>query len=400
MARTEIEDAVVLLPGFLGFNRFGGFRYFADRVSATLRGALETQLGRPVPVVPFTTLPTSALAARQSQILQLLVQLDQRLQGQVKRFHLVGHSTGGLDAVLLCCTAPLNGSAWAEAPDHEVRKKIRSVTGLAAPYQGTLLLEGPLAHVIHALVPWPKDLLTIARPVVDLLFNLHEYRAVILDALAGAIVERSRFLWYLMQLRSSRLLDDLMPRSTEAYCSNFQLDPRIRLRSFVSVVPPPSHHAPHGDRFFEGLYQLAAGSGLPLLPGPRAEILQAVEALRKALSGGETPIICSDDGALYRAKEAFGRPACELASYNDGVVNSARQLFNVGKNGTTELAGIVIADHGDLIGHYDRKDPYSIEDTAEPSLNEGLFHSNVHFGDDQFFSLYNHVAQEIVNAIH
>ena len=50
----QTPDVVVLVPGFLGFTRFGGFYYFADRLLAVLRGLLEEALGYPVPVVPCT----------------------------------------------------------------------------------------------------------------------------------------------------------------------------------------------------------------------------------------------------------------------------------------------------------------------------------------------------------
>ena len=33
----QTPDAVVLVPGFLGFTHFGGFYYFADRLMAVLR---------------------------------------------------------------------------------------------------------------------------------------------------------------------------------------------------------------------------------------------------------------------------------------------------------------------------------------------------------------------------
>src|SRR5205807_708514 len=56
----QTPDVVVLVPGLLGFTRFGGFYYFADRLIAVLRGLLEEPLGYPVPVVPVTTLPTAS----------------------------------------------------------------------------------------------------------------------------------------------------------------------------------------------------------------------------------------------------------------------------------------------------------------------------------------------------
>src|SRR2546426_4185704 len=90
--RMEAPDLVLLVPGFLGFSRFGGFYYFAERVVAALRGLLEEALGHPVPVVPCTTLPTDRLAKRQVRLTETLTALcDENLSG-VQRIHLVGHS--------------------------------------------------------------------------------------------------------------------------------------------------------------------------------------------------------------------------------------------------------------------------------------------------------------------
>ena len=68
----KTPDVVLLVPGFLGFTRFGGFYYFADRLIAVLRGLLEEPLGYPVPVVPVMTLPTDNLGNRQAELLQNL----------------------------------------------------------------------------------------------------------------------------------------------------------------------------------------------------------------------------------------------------------------------------------------------------------------------------------------
>src|SRR5438876_5609387 len=94
------KDVVALVPGFLGFTRFGGFYYFADRVAAAVRAALELRVGRSVPVVPVTTLPAGRLGARQRVLLDSLRELEHKLSG-VERFHLLGHSAGGVDAQLL-----------------------------------------------------------------------------------------------------------------------------------------------------------------------------------------------------------------------------------------------------------------------------------------------------------
>src|SRR4051812_34980751 len=120
------KDAVVLVPGFLGFSRIGTLYYFADRVAASLRGALEIELRRSVPVVPFGSLPAAGLRPRQRALLDSLAALDRTLSG-VQRFHLVGHSAGGVDAQLLTSDRPLEGDSWRSA-DAGLCNRIASVT--------------------------------------------------------------------------------------------------------------------------------------------------------------------------------------------------------------------------------------------------------------------------------
>src|SRR5438046_4032577 len=119
----QTPDVVVLVPGLLGFTRFGGFYYFADRLIAVLRGLLEEPLGYPVPVVPVTTLPTDSLGNRQDGLLQNLAGVCEKLSG-VQRLHLIGHSKGGVDAQLLACTKSFDGHAW-DKKAKAVRRQIR-----------------------------------------------------------------------------------------------------------------------------------------------------------------------------------------------------------------------------------------------------------------------------------
>src|SRR5580698_5866924 len=92
-------DAVLLVPGLLGFNRFASFSYFADRVVTALRVGIESHVRRPVLVVPVSTLPAAPLAQRQTALFENIAELRRRFS-TIERVHLVGHSTGGLDAYL------------------------------------------------------------------------------------------------------------------------------------------------------------------------------------------------------------------------------------------------------------------------------------------------------------
>lgn len=102
----SIPDIVILIPGFLGFDQIGHFPYFATRVGAALRGCLFGLSGTDIPVIPVKTSPTERLANRQIALLHALKQINRRF-GSIERLHLVGHSTGGVDAYLLTGEAPL-----------------------------------------------------------------------------------------------------------------------------------------------------------------------------------------------------------------------------------------------------------------------------------------------------
>ena len=77
---------------------------------------------------------------------------------------------------------------------------------------------------------------------------------------------------------------------------------------------------------------------------------------------------------------------------NDGVVNTVRQIVNSERR--EEVGGFVVADHADVLGHYDRQDAL----IGGKQYNAGLFHSGAAFGDDEFFRVYRRVAQAILKT--
>src|SRR3989454_11566476 len=81
------------------------------------------------------------------------------------------------------------------------------------------------------------------------------------------------------------------------------------------------------------------------------------------------------------------------STLNDGVVNTVRQIVNPGRR--EEVGGFIVADHGDVLGHYDRQDAL----IGGKLYNAGLFHSGAAFGDDEFFGLYRRVAQAMLRTI-
>jgi triacylglycerol lipase len=369
------RDVVFLLPGFFGFDRFATFYYFADRASAALRGHLEAQLGGPVPVIPLATGPADGLSLRQQCFLDAIEQLDARFGG-IRRIHIFGHSTGGLDGELLLCRQRVDGKPWTRS-QRELRGRIASVTTIAAPHYGTTLATADISRFVEH--PWlNRRFVGSALPAVTALATTLPDRSSASSQLLGDTGSVISFLRQLLYRR--QLLADLVPSNVERLRSRnpVELD-AVAITCFVTCPlpnPTPStERANQPDPFYLFLTNHTAGSRVKTLS---PEVLENIERLNRE----GVPVIAS---ATARSR----RPHRFDDIDNDAVVNSARQLLP-----RASLGAIVHADHADVLGHYDRRDPLH----PQRFIKEGVFRSGAQFGDDEFFELYRRVAQVIVCA--
>jgi hypothetical protein len=209
----KYESVVVLVPGFLGFGRLGNFYYFADRVAACLRGAAEDAFGKPTPVLGVATIPAGSLAERQQFLLRQLTVADRTL-GRPARFHLVGHSAGGVDAELLRAESPLGTNPWSELDPEHVRSRLATITTIAAPHYGTYLADsgvvGLLRNPLEHLKAVPE-----ASAVALQLAKLAVERPVIHEALVAGVQGWSDSARFLMSLLSDdKLLGEDSERET------------------------------------------------------------------------------------------------------------------------------------------------------------------------------------------
>ena len=380
----QTPDVVVLVPGFLGFARFGGFYYFADRLIAVLRGLLEEALGYPVPVVPCTTLSTDSLAERQGRLVKYLGDLCaasppgvERTISGVERIHLVGHSTGGVDAQLLACTKPLEGRGW-DQKANEVRRKIRSVVTISAPHYGTGLADSWLASwAENPVISWTSPVPDALRLAWHLLRLVPEERHVVAQL---QLAHPKDVVNFLRQVAFHReLIGNLRPSYMEGIRATHKAEPGVSLTCFVTGTPLRENDERPSDTFFTDMYGLTKGDG---------EASPPVGRCRRLLED----FISTRPGFVIRSQQSR-MPASIDATLNDGVVNTVRQIVNPDK--AEEVGGFVVADHADVLGHYDRQDSL-IEGSP---YNAGLFHSGAGFGDDEFFNLYRRVAQAILKTI-
>lgn len=118
---------VLLVPGFFGFGRLGDIDYFAG-VRPLLEGALRER-GFQANITEVVTPPTASIRRRAARVLEALVAVAERA-GDI---HVIGHSTGGLDARLaIAQTASLPTDA--KLDDYS---RLRSVVSISCPHYGT-----------------------------------------------------------------------------------------------------------------------------------------------------------------------------------------------------------------------------------------------------------------------
>jgi triacylglycerol esterase/lipase EstA (alpha/beta hydrolase family) len=95
-----MERHIFLIPGFFGFANIGDFAYWGPIVRK-LDGLLR-EAGMPAELHCVKSLPTSSLRARGRCLLETVAGAG---LGSDAIVHLIGHSTGGLDARLLLTPA-------------------------------------------------------------------------------------------------------------------------------------------------------------------------------------------------------------------------------------------------------------------------------------------------------
>lgn len=390
------QHAVALLPGFLGFERIGQFYYFADRVEAALRSALLARApDQTIPVVPVPTLPTARLHERQAELLTSLQRIDEALGG-VTHLHLVGHSTGGVDAYLLTGARPLDAKRrWKDLDSKGLRRKLRTVVSIASPHHGTGLALSPLARFFREPIEHLADATTFAEALL-LLASSTKLDNMAWSAVAAAMMDSGAAGKYVFDVvRARRLTDDLRPEHLADVHRNFRRSLRqVRIRSIVTMAAAATEYYVDAsgrkglrepDPFFRFLYEQTADGSTGDDDTTKRKLRRAARRLQQSIDTS-TNIIANRYAQLRPVDTAL----------NDGFVNSARQLAR--PQDDDELWAVVLADHLDVIGHYPR---WITPEGSSPlqrrvSLHSGILHSGSGFGDEEFFRLYLRVAEAIL----
>ncbi|MEM1026423.1 MAG: triacylglycerol lipase [Myxococcota bacterium] len=319
---------VILVPGFFGFSELGDLPYFAH-VAEVLTDNF-TQRGWEVIVTKSSTSPTASIAQRAARLREVVV--DVAHEGTI---HLVGHSSGGLDAWWLA---------------HEDRmepwtRRLASVCGISVPHGGTplaSLFTGVQGHRVLQLLSLATvyilrfgrlplglaaklvgvfarvdDVLRLNRTIADQL-----YQQLLSDLSRERTEQLSAFFSDVRQ--DQDLVAELRPEATEVRA--IPDNPAVRYGCVVTQAARP------GPR-------TAWRAGLD----PYGQMTHGIYATLHTLTGrrpsGVVPPVYRD--ALFRA---FARLPDGRSS--DGVVPTLAQLRGTFVHG----AG---GDHLDVIGHFD-----------------------------------------------
>jgi hypothetical protein len=340
------RHALYLIPGFFGFANLGRLRYFVHVDQFLKERCAERGIEARVHVVH--THPTASLPARAALVLETLA----RTLGRGEVAHLIGHSTGGIDARL--ATAP-GASLPTDVDAPRWASRVRSVIGVSSPQHGTPLAAALTTRRGQELLA----LLSLATSYV-LRFGHIPLSALVNFAAFFAPSERKQSEGTLFDDLSERLLADfsltrrravarllrevgedqslllqLTPESMDLFDAIVRERPGVRYGCVVTRSRPPS-----------------VGTTLAAGLDPGAQAIHAIYAAIYRASAQTSPSsLPPADVAQRRAlRRAFGK--LPGAHANDGIVPTRSQVHG-------RVIAAVRADHLDVIGHFDdaRGDP-------------------------------------------
>ncbi len=348
--RTRVPQHIFLIPGFFGFVNFGKLVYFTH-----VREFLEEACGRQRLAVEIHRVrlpPTSSLRVRALELAKTI----RETVPEGAPVHLVGHSTGGLDARLF--TTP-GVSLDADFEIERVASHVRSIVTVATPHRGT-----PLAAVFssrmgqHALRLLSLATITILRR--------GRLPVALMVRLTASI---ARF-----AVRQSSAPLALLEHLEDELLGTLPADQRDLVGSFVREV--------YGDQAL-----------IPQLTPAAMDLFDAATADRAGTHYG--CVIARATPPRMRTRLALGPRPWQQATYalytwlyhrvgdGDGIVPTASQ-----RHGRVlyEARG----DHLDVIGHFDDLD-------HQPPHTDWL-NTGSNFDRVQFEALWTAVATSIASA--
>lgn len=364
---------MLLIPGFFGFGKLGELSYFSG-----VREAIEasfSSLGLAVTVTEVPTLPMSSIRFRAALVLETLAAVASKEEGPI---HLIGHSTGGLDARLaIAPTASLPTNVAFDAYD-----RVKTLVTVCTPHYGTpvatyftrpvgrflirtvgrylifMLERGqvPLKLLLRLgyLVVRARDPFRKRRSAFDELYD-----KLLSDLSEPRILELATFLKAVVKDQS--LLFQLTPAGCDLL-NACTADPKLAYASVVARATPPSFR-----NAWRSLRDLYAQIMFPVY----AFLYRA--ARRDEL--GAPPLSAPQMAQLTQSASAL-----PVRADSDGLVPTLSQVWG-------KVLYFAHADHLDVVGQYGLSSQAAATGDWIPSYSP--------FGLEQFLELWSRVAEFI-----
>jgi triacylglycerol lipase len=339
----SVKHHIYLVPGFFGFTNLGELVYFGH-----VRDFLEAEFARrgvEAEVVAILSHPTASIRQRAADLLRGVQETAREDEGPI---HLIGHSTGGLDARLF--VSP--GASLREGLELEpYARRVRTVVTVSTPHAGTPLASFFLGlfgqQLLKLLSLFTVYVLRFGRLPLKVAFRLGHllsraddqlgFKATLLDQLFDQLLgdfsaDRreavSRFLGDVG--KDTSLIPQLTPEGIDLFNAGCSDRPEVRYGSVVTQARPPSLRT-----------RLSAGLD------PYAQITHTVYAFfygqTQRMPLNQIPLHTAEQTAAL--VEAFGALPGPQAC--DGIVPTRAQIYG-------KVIGAVRADHLDAIGHFDQ----------------------------------------------
>lgn len=349
-----MRQHVYLSPGMFGFGRLGSYNYFAH-VERELT-ARFADAGHELVAHVITDLPTASIRRRGARLAERIAQTS----GDHEPIHLLGHSTGGLDARLVASPATRSCAAHAWLP------RLRSITTMNTPHFGTPLasyfatangqrLLAALSVLTMAGLSIGAQPLAAASVILGLLRGTDKtfpFKLRMLDRSIESVVgmiddascpEVRTFLSAIEDDQGSML--QLSPESMDLVAAGLEDRPGVVYQSTASMAPSPKPR-----EWLETFGHPWRAVSLSLFFGLH-RITAAQHARYPCAAMRETAPWSGDANEAVLARVLSSPVSLEA---NDGVSPIRSQIW-----GTLVWAGL--ADHLDVLGHYrDPRDPRTV----------------------------------------
>lgn len=368
-----MQRHIFLIPGFFGFANLGDFTYWGP-VKTKLDTLLD-EAGLTANIHAVKSLPTASLRNRTRCLLETIAEVR---PGPNAIIHLIGHSTGGLDARLLLTPAV---DVQSKVDAERIARKVRSSISVATPHRGA-----PIASFFTGLLG--RKLLKILSILTMNALRGGELPLSVWVKAAGLFTIPASIGENLAGQLYRQLLSDFNPERRQQVQSLLQqVEQDQSLLTQLTVESMDLFNAAAGDRkgvHYGSVVTRARPPGLNTsLEIGLDPIEQAEHAFYYSLSQLSAGYDFPDPGAQY--KKMFKRIFKDVpdSTANDGIVPTLSQPWG-------KCIAAAQADHLDIIGHFND------ENGPEHHYDWLTTHSN--FRVEDFHDVWRHVTDFIARS--